>query len=70
MTSKIRYLSDEWLVAADRQLEALSPVSGPVEVGMTVLDGPDGDRLYRLILGPDRGDFRAAPECAVRLERM
>ncbi len=54
MTSKIRYLSDEWLVAADRQLEALSPVSGPVEVGMTVLDGPDGDRLYRLILGPDR----------------
>lgn len=50
----LRYLSDEWLRKADERLSGLSPVAEPVSVGMTVTGGPDGDRRYRLILGPDR----------------
>ena len=50
----IRYLSHEWLQRADERLAGLNPVSEPVSVAMTVTGGPDGDRRYRLILGPDR----------------
>ena len=52
--SKIRYLSDEWLDCADQRLGALSPISAAVSVGISVLGGPEGERNYRLILGPDR----------------
>ena len=52
--SKIRYLSDEWLDCADQRLGALSPISAAVSVGISVLGGQEGERNYRLILGPDR----------------
>lgn len=54
MPEKTRYLSDEWLTKADEQLAALSPISTAVSVAMTVTDGPDGERNYRLVLGPER----------------
>lgn len=54
MTDKLRYLSDDWLAEADRRLADLHPITEAVSVGMTVEGGPDGDRAYRLILGPDR----------------
>ncbi len=50
----VRYLSDEWLDEADRQLGDLEPISGRVTVDVVVRSGPEGDRAYRLILGPDR----------------
>ncbi|MGI9595399.1 MAG: hypothetical protein ACR2QK_04525 [Acidimicrobiales bacterium] len=54
MTERLRYLSDRWLDEADRRLASLTPLPASVSVGMAVLGGPDGDRLYRLVLGPDR----------------
>jgi hypothetical protein len=50
----IRYLSPQWLELADHKLARLTPIEAQVSVGMRVLDGPDGERTYRLILGPDR----------------
>ncbi len=50
----VRYLSDEWLRRADEDLAGLTPISSAVEVGILVRSGPEGDRGYRLILGPDR----------------
>ena len=50
----VRYLSPEWMHRADRDLAGLTPVTTPVAVGIMVRSGPDGDRGYRLILGPDR----------------
>ena len=50
----VRYLDDDWLRRADEELIGLKPVAADVQVGMTVIGGPDGDRRYRLILGPDR----------------
>ncbi len=54
MRDRVRYLSDEWLRLADGQLRDLQPVDAEVSLGVTVVGGPDGDRRYRLILGPDR----------------
>lgn len=54
MSSRLRYLSDEWLAAADAAVDGLSPVATDLSVGMEISGGPDGDRGYRLILGPDR----------------
>lgn len=54
MTDRLRYLSDAWLAEADRRLADLQPIAEAVSVGMTVEGGPDGDRTYRLILGPSR----------------
>ncbi len=48
------YLGDRWLAEADAGLSALQPVPAPVTVGFTVRGGPQGDRHYRLVLGPDR----------------
>lgn len=50
----VRYLSDEWMQRADRALAVLTPIAAPVAVGILVRSGPEGDRGYRLILGPDR----------------
>ncbi len=50
----IRYLSDEWLRRADEDLGSLTPIPASVAVGIIVRSGPEGDRGYRLILGPDR----------------
>lgn len=53
----MRYLSDEWLAAADTALRGLrsSDVSSSdtARVGFVVTDGPDGDRRYALELGPN-----------------
>lgn len=59
MTEPVPYLSDRWLQRADRELRGLTPIPDPVSVGMRVTGGPDGDRLYRLILGPDRVGIEA-----------
>lgn len=48
----LRYLSDEWLAEADAALAGLAPLPGPLTVGFVVTDGPDGDRSYRISLGP------------------
>lgn len=50
----IRYLSDDWLQAADRALESMPPTTEPLALGYRVNDGPDGDRLHRLVFGPDQ----------------
>lgn len=51
---QIRYLSKPWLEQADELLRALTPIAERVEVAMVVRGGPDGDRSYRMVLGPDR----------------
>jgi hypothetical protein len=50
----LRYLSDRWLDAADRALADLEPIPESLTMGVTVVDGPDGVRSYRLVFGPDR----------------
>ncbi len=63
-----RYLSDRWLKRADQQLAGLAPLADAVSVGFRVLSGPDGDRRYRLILGPDRVGAAAGDDgCGVSL---
>jgi hypothetical protein len=53
-SATVAYLSPEWIKQADGLLAGLSPVAEDVVVAMVVRAGPDGDRSYRLILGPDR----------------
>lgn len=48
------YLSDEWLSAAAESVAGLEPVDGALSVAVTVTDGPNGDRSYRMLLGPDQ----------------
>ncbi len=50
----MRYLSDEWLSAADKAISGLTPVTDDVVVGFSVDDGPHGPRRYSVRLGPDR----------------
>jgi hypothetical protein len=50
----MRYLSDEWLTAADEALSGLQPVENELVVGYRVLGGPDGESSHQLVLGPDR----------------
>lgn len=59
----VRYLSDRWLAQADRQLADLAPLAKDVSVGFRVLSGPEGDRRYRLILGPDRVGTAIGDDC-------
>jgi hypothetical protein len=49
-----RYLDDRWLTEADAALAGLTPVGIELTIGVTVTGGPDGDRRYRMVLGPDR----------------
>lgn len=58
------YLSDPWLTEADAALSGLVPVPDEVTVGISVTGGPQGDRRYRLILGPDRVGVDPGPEPA------
>lgn len=60
----VRYLSDDWLAEADAALAGLPALPRPVVVGFVVTDGPDGDRSYRLVLGPDRVGVAAGTEGA------
>lgn len=57
----VRYLSKQWLGAADRGLSTLTPISDTVSVGFQVRSGPDGDVAYHLVLGPDRVGAGAGP---------
>ncbi len=50
----VLYLSDDWLARADQLLQHLKPVPDAVTIGVRVTGGPEGDRRYRLVLGPDR----------------
>lgn len=64
----VHYLSDEWLRLADQQLAELTPVTGSVAVGMRVRSGPEGDRVYRLVLGPERVGVAGGDEgCGVHM---
>lgn len=53
-SATVDYLSQEWIEQADGLLAGLSPVEEDVVVAMVVRAGPNGDRSYRLVLGPDR----------------
>lgn len=65
--ASVRYLSDRWLAEADRLLSGQTPLEANVAVGMIVTGGPDGDRRYRLILGPDRVGVDTATEVGVSM---
>lgn len=54
MSTTIRFLSDEWVSAADRALSELAAVDGPLVVGYRVTGGPAGDSEHSITLGPDR----------------
>ncbi len=58
----VRYLSDEWLRRADDDLTSLTPIPASVAVGILVRSGPEGDRGYRLILGPERVGVEAGTD--------
>ncbi len=48
----LRYLSDEWLDAANTAVANLTPTKGNVTVRFVVVGGPDGERAYTMRLGP------------------
>ncbi|MEM7274334.1 MAG: SCP2 sterol-binding domain-containing protein [Actinomycetota bacterium] len=63
----VRYLSDDWLRRADELLADQPPLEAAVAVGMIVQGGPDGDRRYRMVLGPDRVGVDRSDEVGVSL---
>lgn len=65
----MRYLSDEWLVAADTALRDLPPADTDALIGFCVTGGPSGDRRYALRLGPDSVgiDRSTEPQVTLRL---
>lgn len=65
----VRYLSDEWLDAADAALRDLPPTDTGALIGFSVTGGPSGDRRYTLRLGPDSVgiDRSAEPEVTLCL---
>ena len=68
MTDRLPYLGDEWLERADAALTGLPPIADALAVAVVVVGGPDGDRRYRLVLGPERVAVSPEPEPAgVRL---
>lgn len=64
MTAAVPYLSEAWLQRADAALTDLPPIADDLAVGIVVTGGPDGDRHYRLILGPERVGVSPEPEPA------
>lgn len=50
----VRYLSAEWLAAADAAVAGLAPAPSALSVAHVVTGGPGGDRRYRVVYGPDR----------------
>ena len=61
---RLRYLSRAWLERADACLGDLPPVAESLAVAIAVVGGPDGDRRYRLVLGPDRVGVSPEPDPA------
>ena len=47
----MRYLSDEWINAANTALGGLAPSERTLAVSYTVRHGPEGERSYTLDLG-------------------
>lgn len=47
----MRYLSDEWIDAADRAVRVIEPTAEPFAVSYSVTGGPDGDRAYTVDVG-------------------
>lgn len=61
-SGRVTYLSDDWLALADEAMAGLVPVPDGPAVAVVVTDGPEGDRSYRLLLGPDRVGISPEPE--------
>ncbi len=51
--NNVRYLSSEWISEADKRVKGLTPLSTGLVVKYQVVDGPDGDRSYNVVFGPD-----------------
>ena len=60
----IRYLSSEWLAAANEAVAKLEPTPDDVGVGYQVIGTPDGDIGYTVVLGPDEVGFAEGTELA------
>ena len=63
----MRYLSDEWIEAANQAVKQIEPTSEQGSVGYIVTDGPDGERQYRLTFGPDGVHFARGAEADITL---
>lgn len=63
----MRYLSDEWIDAADAAVAGLTPTAEPFAVSYLISGGPDGDRSYTLTLGPEVVGVRKGAGAAVSL---
>jgi len=61
----IPYLSETWLTEADQLLDGLPPIGEAVTIAVVVTDGPNGDRRYRTVLGPDRVSMTSWTDGAV-----
>lgn len=61
----MRYLSDQWIDAADASVRSIEPSAEPFAVSYIVTDGPDGDRSYTLDLGTP--SIRPGADAAVGL---
>lgn len=48
----MKYLSEEWLAAANEAVSRLAPAANDVGVGYIVTNAPGGDVAYTLVLGP------------------
>ena len=49
----MKYLSDEWIDAANSAVEAMPATTEAVAIGYVITDGQGGDRSYSIVLGPD-----------------
>lgn len=59
------FLSEPWLVAADRALSAMAPLPVELVVGYVVTGGPQGERSYHVRFGPERVAVAAGRDSAV-----
>lgn len=50
----MRYLSNSWIAATAAALAEAEPLAIALTVGYIVTGGPDGDRRYSMIYGPER----------------
>lgn len=60
----MRYLSADWIAAADRAVSDLQARSDAAAVGYAVTGGPDGDVSYTVVLGPDAVSIRSGIDLA------
>ncbi len=48
----MRYLSTEWILAADAAVESMAPAAEPLSIRYLVTGGPDGERSHRVRFAP------------------